>query len=331
MAEVPNTEQSPLKTNSQVDNAYTNEPEDSIVCYCYRLTTKALREAYAKHGSLKAVEEATKVGKGCTGCKVILHSLFGEAATDHYHEEKHKEDQSMGSACSKPGSRTMKGFIVADDNLESVVYSSNAVAPQLGKCDSSATVEFALFNHKGLPVLMRSQKIATNETFIFDTRKEKLERPFHGMFSYTMDRSNYGASRFNIYWSNGKSTTSTHENATTGRPRLVLPILLDRKFAEGPNTLFTGLMNPHYQPIPLTVTLCDTESGETFNWNSTFLPYATAWINVTKHLLVPALTRKPNGKFLFQVATQVGNPNLSITQYFFVHNRTTNTWSANHL
>jgi len=323
--------QEPNTTNDPdvVENAYAKEPEDSLVCYCYRLTTKDLRQAYCKYGSLKGVEEHTKAGTGCTGCKVILHSLFGEAASDHYEHEK--EAPSHGTSCSKPGSRTMKGFIVADDNLESLVYSSNAVAPQLGKCDASAEVEFTLFDHKGLPILMRKQQVSTNETFVFDTRKEKLDRPFHGMFSYTMNRSNFGASRFNIYWTNGKSTTSTHENATTGRPKLILPILIDRQFFEGPNTLYLGLMNPHHQSIPLILTLSDVESGETFNWNTDFIPYSSAWINVSKYMLARAFEKKPNGRFLLQTTTQSGNVHLSITQYFFVHNRTTDTWAANHL
>src|SRR5262245_28914332 len=113
--------------------AHTPSAEDSIVCYCYRLTTRMLRESYARCGSLAGVEQETRAGTGCTGCKVLLYSIFGEKPTDHYQQQN--PDLMLPSSCKRPGNRLMKGFTIANEGLESSVFASNGAAPQLGDCD----------------------------------------------------------------------------------------------------------------------------------------------------------------------------------------------------
>src|SRR5207245_437917 len=119
---------------------------NSIVCYCYRKTVRDLKEAYATCGSLKGVEDATRAGTACSGCKVILQSLFGEAPSD---ANAPFMETTVGTSCSKPGRRIMKGFFIHDENLHSKVFSSNAVAPQLGNCDTTTEAEYTLVDHKG--------------------------------------------------------------------------------------------------------------------------------------------------------------------------------------
>ena len=157
-----------------------------------------LREAYRKCGSVKGVEESTRAGTACTGCKVMLHSLFGEAPSNHY--EKHETPQ-FGTTCKKPGSRIMKGFVLAlGDSMQSTIYSSNGIAPQLGSCDADTKIEWHLLNHRGESVRNGQQMLRTNETFVFRTTEHALPNPFFGIFLLAFERANYGASRFNLYW-----------------------------------------------------------------------------------------------------------------------------------
>lgn len=302
--------------------------EDSIVCYCFKLTTKMLKEAYKKHGSLKAVEAATRVGSACTGCKVILHSLFGEAPSDHY---AGIPAAASGSLCLQPGHRTMKGFIIANDQLESAVYCSNAVAPQLGDCDSTTKIDWTLVDHRGTPVIMDSKTMRTNETFVFDTRKVNLPRPFIGMFFVTLDRSNVGASRFNIYWSNSKSITATHENSSSGKPNTFVPIIIDKEFLAGQNTIYSAIMNPHPKTVEFRLSVFDIDTGDEVHWESELPAYASIWINSNEHLYKPALKKYPKGRFALRVLTTSLDMHSALSNYFFVHNRKTDLWTSNHI
>jgi bacterioferritin-associated ferredoxin len=301
--------------------------EDSLVCYCHRLTTGMLKSVHAKLGSLKAVEDATGAGKACTGCKVILQSLFGEAASDDYHLD---ESPVVGSTCKKPGNRLMKGFIVADGNLESTVYSSNGIAPQLGNCDADTPIEYLLLDHRGVPVLHRKSTLKTNQTFVFDTRKEDFPRPFYGQFMLIFGRSNYGASRFNIYWGNKNSVSATHENSNTGRPRVVLPLAVDRKFLAGSSKIHLGLMNPHQATIKFSITARDLDTQGEITWETELPQYCSMWVNASDYLFKPALEARPDSRFVIEVRSKTDMHN-AISVYFFLHNQENDLWTVNHL
>lgn len=307
------------------------DSDDSMVCYCYRLTTRQLREAYAECGSLSELEKKTRAGTGCSGCKVILHALFNEKPSEAY-QNAIDNTAVVGSACKKPGHRIMKGFVVANNPLQSIVYSSNAVAPQFGECDGSAKIEYLLLDQRGAPVIHRTQDLATNETFVFDTSKENLPNPFVGMFILVYDRSNLGASRFNIYWGNQDSALSaTHENSTTGRPHVFLPIIVTKEFLSGPNTLYIGLMNPHQKTVPMMVSLLDIDTGQEIGWESELLPFNSMWINTNEQLFPQAFHHRPNGRFVIRMVSGNLDRDSAITFYHFMHNKITDLWTAQHL
>lgn len=302
--------------------------EDSIVCYCYRLTTGTLKAAYKKHGSLKAVEAATKVGSACTGCKVILQSLFNEVPSDAYNLD---QPPSLGTACSKPGHRTMKSFIIANGTVESTVVSSNAVAPQFGDCDSSTEIKYTLLNHRGEPVLSRKQNIKTNETFTFKTVDEDLPRPFYGMFLLELGRQNFGASRFNVYWHNQNGACSTHELDITGRPRVFLPITIDREFLSGPNSIYIAVLNPHQRTMPFKLRVFEPDLGIHINWNSELPALCSTWIDANQFLYSKLLENPEAKRAVLEVSNNTLEPQEAITVYFFIHNRVSDIWSVNHL
>ena len=309
---------------------HSPEPEeDAIVCFCYRKTTKELKRLYKETGSsLKALEEATNVGLGCGGCRIVLQSLFGETPSDI-----NQVDQAdiVGSSCVKPGSRTMKGFVIANEHFESTISSSNCVAPQLGQCDSTTKLEYALVDHRGEPVVHKKKTVSTNETFIFRTEEEDLKRPFYGIFMLTFDRSNYGASRFNIHWRSKNCSTSTHENATTGRPRITLPFIVTKEFLDSCNDIYLALMNPHPKANPFTLTVSEVDTLKEYVWHSTLGPMQSTWINANKFLFAHALTENPEGRFAVRTETDTLEQHGAITVYFFFHNRELDLWSSNHL
>lgn len=302
--------------------------DDAMVCYCYRQSLRQIRAKHRECGSLAAMQEKTGIGNACGGCRVVLHSIFDETPSDINQIDA---KPAVGTSCSKPGSRIMKGFIVADGELESTVYSSNAVAPQLGDCDSTIEVDYALLDHTGRPVFIRKAKLMSNEVFVFDTRKENLPRPFYGMFLYGIGRSNYGAARFNIYWSNGKSTTSTHENSDPGRPRVYLPITVTQKFLDGNTKIHLGLMNPHTERISFTIKVIELESGTEFAHESYLDPFASCWLKANEFLYAPALEKIPNGKFALKIESSNLNSRLSMVEYMFFYNKEIGVWTSNHL
>ena len=321
-------EVSPHECTESKCEAHAHDSEDAMVCYCYRMKLSQVKEAYKRCGSLTKLQESTKVGLGCGGCGVVLHSMFGEKISDLNQLDRRP---THGSLCSKPGTRVMKGFIVADGKLESSVYSSNAVAPQLGDCDTTMTVNYALVDHRGVPVIARTTTIKKNEVFVFDTRKENLPRPFYGSFIYGLGRSNYGAARFNIYWSNGVSTTSTHENGDPGRVRVFLPVPVDQRFLNGNTGIYLGCMNPHPEKVPYSITVMDLNGSEAMRYESYLDPFGSTWINANEFLYGPALKRNPGGKYVLK--TESGNLKAAraMVEYMFFHNRETDVWTSNHL
>lgn len=302
--------------------------EDTTVCYCFRLTTGKLKEAYERVGSLKELQKCTRAGTACGGCSVILKTLFGEDPEDINSLERAPE---VGTSCIKPGQRTMRGFIVASNGLESTVCSSNAVPPQLGSCDSSTAVEYTLVDHVGKLVHAGYQVLNTNETFRFTTREIQLERPFVGMFSLTYGRSNFGASRFNVYWSNDNSTCSTHEHNGTGRPRIFLPFSFDAGFLKGPNQIYLALNNPHGQPVPFKFSAFDLDGEASTTWNAVLNPMNSTWVDLNSEVLAPVFERYQRSRIGLKLEVSDLNAYLALSVYFFIYCKKTNTWSANHL
>jgi hypothetical protein len=306
-----------------------------------------LRHLFQEHGSLAKLQEETHIGLACGGCRALLDYHFGEAPVEIM---DFSHDRNRGATvCVKPGDRVMKCFIASSSLLESRAFSCNAVPPQLGNCDTTMTVEYTIYNQLGRPLLTRSQPVATGETFTFDTEVERLPRPFYGMIAYRLNRRNYGASRLNIAWHSGDSTTSTHENAATGRTDVVLPVPVDTKFLEGPNDIYLAIQNPHELARPITLRLFKLDEGNIYNappgsaeggkgrhaavveFHRTLPPRGTMWIAANEELYAPALEKLGGGP----VALRIYSPGATIHEapstYFFFHHRTENIWSANHM
>jgi bacterioferritin-associated ferredoxin len=303
--------------------------EDATVCYCFRLTTGQLKSVYNQVGSLEQLQKCTKAGSACGGCGVILQTLFGERPQDINSLDKAPE---IGSSCVKPGQRTMRGFIVASDGLESTVCSSNAVPPQLGSCDAGTEVEYTLVDHRGKLVLAGHQMLNTNEIFRFSTREHQLSRPFFGMFSLTYGRSNFGASRFNVYWSNENSTCATHENNGTGRPRVFLPFAFDARFLRGANQIYLAVNNPYGQPVPFQLCAFDLDDGPAATtWNAVLNPLNSTWVDINRDILQPVFEKFQRTKIGLKLEVADVNAHLALSVYFFLYCKKTNTWAANHL
>jgi hypothetical protein len=176
----------------------------------------------------------------------------------------------------------MKGLVIANHRLDTVVYSSNGVPPQFAEQEISMPVEYMLLDMAGKPLLHRSITLKSNETFCFDTRRENLPRPLYGMLLYRIGRSNYGGARFNSVWTNGISACSTHEINDSGRPSVVLPIPVDRAFLNGPNVLYLAIQNPKSWPIRLLLQVFDEPGNELGQFYRDLPPNTTQWLNVTE-------------------------------------------------
>ncbi len=313
---------------ADLDNDRHLGSHDSIVCFCYRQTVRDLTAAYKHYGSLRALQSATRIGTACGGCRLDLHALFGEDPADINESERLAR---LGPGCVAAGNKLMSGFIVADGSLESSVHSSNAVAHQLGNHDATAVVSYAVISADGTPIIERRGVLETNATFAFRTIEETLPRPFYGMFLLNYGRGNFGASRFNIQWSNGRSVASTHENATTGRPRTFLPLTVNDGFFAAGNVLYVALMNPHQRLIPFTLTVFDVHGKHKLVWRSVLSPYNSVWIDASERLFGPALERYPGGEFSLKVETMNLKQHAAITVYFFIHNTKSDRWSAQHI
>ena len=314
-------------TTCKHEETRCGQEEDSLVCYCHRLTTGMLKAAHQKLGSLKAVEEATGAGSACTGCKVILQSLFGEAASSHYQLD---QPPVVGSTCKKPGNRLMKGFVISTGTLESTIYSSNGIAPQLGSCDADTPIEYLLLDHRGVPLIHRQALLKTNDTFTFSTKNEDIPRPFYGQFMLIFGRSNYGASRFNIYWGNESGYSATHENSSTGRPKVILPVAVDQKFNEGSSKIHIAVMNPHQETIKYSFSCRDLDGKGEIIWESELPQYCSTWLNASEHLFSQALKSCPQGRFVLEVRSR-GNMHAALSVYYFFHNEINDLWTVNHL
>lgn len=321
--------------------------QDSMVCFCYRKTLGALRSAYEQHGTLSKMQEATRVGMQCGGCRALLQHHFGEAPTEI--SDLSEDDHRGATVCVKPGNRVMKCFIASSSLLESRAFSCNAVPLQLGVCDASMTAEFTIYNHLGRPLINRREHIPTGGTFVFDTEKERLPRPFYGMIAYKLERSNYGASRLNVAWHAGHSTTSTHENFSTGRPDVVLPVPVDRRFLEGPNEVYLAVQNPHSRPREVLFRVFRLDGGAIYGdlrspapegktnpsgaveFSRVLPPLGTAWINASEEFYAPALRVLGDTPLVLRIYAPGVGIHEAPSTYFFLYHREERIWSANHL
>lgn len=319
---------------------------EGIICFCHRKSLTDLRSDLAEHGSLARVQEETHVGLACGGCRAMLQHHFGESPAEIYDLST---DQRRGTTvCMKPGNRVMKGFIASTSLLESHVFSCNAVPLQLGACDATMNVEFSIYNQLGKQIYTRHHRIQTGDTFHFDTAAVGLPRPFFGMATYSIERQNYGASRFNVSWYTNESATSTHENFSTGRPDVVLPLAFDERFLSGPNTVYLAIQNPHPGEREVHFRVFRLDTGEIYEaaLNAATrtrsraavesvrkLPtLGTMWVNVQEELIFPAQKKLGAGVPLaLRIYTPVQSIHQALSMYFFFHHRPTNIWSANHL
>ncbi|OAI57035.1 hypothetical protein AYO49_03000 [Verrucomicrobiaceae bacterium SCGC AG-212-N21] len=322
----------------------TDHSEDqAIVCFCARKTLGDLRAAYAKHGTLTAMQEATRAGLGCGGCRAILQHHFGETPIE---VSDLSEDHHRGATlCVKPGNRIMKCFIGSSSLFESRAFSCNAVPLQLGSCDATTAIEYTIYNQAGKPILSRSEELGTSRTFLFDTERERLPRPFFGMIAYRLERQNYGASRLNVAWHSGDSVTSTHENFSTGRPDVVLPVPVDPGFLKGPNEIYLAVQNPHpwdrevvFRVFRLhtsalydDLTLTPETAPSAVEFRRKVPAFGTQWIHASSEFYAPALEKIGKGPVALRIYAPGATVDQATSTYFFLHHRTENIWSANHL
>lgn len=301
---------------------------DSIVCYCLNRTHSALTTAYARCGSLKRLQDETRVGTVCGGCRIVLESLFEEKTE----EILNLKPRNGAHAFFQPGTRFMRGLLIADGELDTVIYSSNGVPPQYGHQEMGTTLQYAVLDAKGALVLQRQAYLKTYETFSFDTRKEQLPRPFYGTFIYVMGRTNYGASRFNTIWKSRDSSAGTHENTFTGRPKMVLPIIVDEAFLAGPNEVRLAMQNPHGFTVPCQFRAFDVDRPQVQGMFYFDLPpQSTRWFRLNEEVFRPTLARQPGSRIAVEISCIPADTRIAPAMYFFVHNRNTGIWNANHI
>lgn len=303
--------------------------DDSTVCYCYNKTRRDLLEAYGRCGSLAQVQAETRAGNNCGGCRLLLESMFGEATGEIM--ALRGSPLTNPRFCNKPGTRIMKGFVIADHELDTRVYASNGVPPQFGGQDTTIPIEYVLLDDSGRRVAGRAEEWKTNETFCFDTSAIDIPRPLHGMFLLMLGRVNYGAARFNLVWGNGVSACSTHEVNDSGRPSVVLPLFADRAFLDGPNTVYVSVQNPHPRPISVRFDLFDSGNRSLAEFRAKLEPGHTRWFDVNSEFYSPALRANPSGAAALRIETDPVDVSCAPTTYFFFHNRNTGIWTANHL
>lgn len=326
---------------------------EGIICFCYRKSLADLKQGLAEHGTLDRMQEAMRVGMACGGCRAMLHHHFGGGVA-------HINDFSVGAGgttCAKPGSRTMKGFIASSSLMESHIFSCNAVPLQLGACDAGTDAEFVIYNHLGRPIYSRKHHVASGETFHFDTALARLPRPFYGMVTYSISRGNLGPSRFNVSWYREESSTSTHENASTGRPDVVLPIAFDHRFLNGPNDVYLAVQNPHAHAINLVFRVFRMGDGNLYDhvdtqrssssflkrlvgihrrtaveWHRRLPSMGTLWIPVHDDFMLPAAkTLGIDDALALRIYAPECDMHMAPSTYFFFHHKPTNVLSCNHL
>jgi hypothetical protein len=313
---------------------------EGIICFCYRKSLADLQQGVQTHGSLERMQDAMRVGLACGGCRAMLHHHFGGGLT----EINDFSVQAGGTTCMKPGNRTMKGFIGSSSLFESHIYSCNAVPLQLGECDATTAAEFVIYNHDGKPIYSRPHRVKSGGTFHFDTARARLPRPFFGMATLTLERKNLGSSRFNVSWYGKESSTSTHENISTGRPDVVLPVVFDERFMKGPNDVYLAVQNPHHQAMEVTFRVFQMNgqniyAGESeddhktaVEWTRTLPSMGTLWCHVQREFILPAAQSLGTASALgLRIYSPGGTLHSAPSSYFFFHHRPSNVWSANHL
>lgn len=313
---------------------------EGIVCFCYRKTLCDLQQSVKTHGTLEQMQEATRVGLACGGCRAMLHHHFGGGLS----EINDFSIESGGTSCLKPGQRWMKGFIASSSLFESHLYSCNIVPLQMGECDADTDAEFVIHNQEGRAIYSRTQRVRTGETFHFDTARARLPRPFFGMASLILERKNLGSSRFNVSWYGKEFCTSTHENVSTGRPDVVLPLIFDQRFLRGPNDVYLAVQNPHPHAMDITFRVFCPADGNIFSrspseagervveWTQTLPSMGTFWHHVQRDFISRAARTLGEGvPMALRIYAPKATMHSSPSSYFFFHHRPSNVWSANHL
>ena len=115
------------------------------------------------------------------------------------------------------------------------------------------------------------------------------------------------------------------------RPSAFLPIPVDLDFLRGPNTIHLALQNPHDWPIRLQLQVFDGPGIDYAREYREMPPHTTQWVDVLKELYGPVLAAHPRAKLSLHIESDPVRMEFAPTLYFFMHNRNTDIWTANHL
>lgn len=309
-------------------NAVPAAPEsrtvDPVICFCFRVTERKLREAYRECGSLEKVKECTRAGTACRGCLTSLSAMFNQdIAWD--------AEASKTSSCLYSGQSVMKALVLSVEGLETRALAANAPAPQLNSCNLDGNISYSLVDGAGQRIFRRTQPISTFHNFLFDTATEMLPKPFVGQLIYEIDRKNRGSGRLGTQWYSPNGVAATHENSSTGRPRVFVPITLDKQFRNGPNRLYLAIVNPHEINAQFDLNVFNRGKQVLVNGSGTMGPYNSLWVDASESLFKPLEGKIGDEPLYIGLETRGLNIHAALSCYFFLHNLSTGAWSCQHL
>jgi hypothetical protein len=114
-------------------------------------------------------------------------------------------------------------------------------------------------------------------------------------------------------------------------PAVVLPLLVDPKFLKGANSIYLGMQNPHGKALNVILQIFEVESDRKVDQVLSIPSHGTRWIDANRMLYAPAMQQLGKGSFALRVFTPELDTHCAPTLYFFIYNRTLETWSANHM
>jgi hypothetical protein len=297
---------------------------DPVVCFCFRLTEKQLRNSYSECKNLDDLKCKTRAGTACRGCLSSLTAMFNQ--DDNWHASATRQ-----SSCVYSGQSLMKGLIVSLDGLETQAVAANSPAPQIVNCNLDATVNYVIVDGAGQIVSEGTQNLPTNKNFIFDTATANFKKPFVGQIFYQLDRKNRASGRLSTRWYSKSGVAATHENGSTGRPRVFVPFGLDTGFISGPNKIYLAVVNPHAENTSFELSLFG-KSGTTFGKGSGVLgAYNTIWVDIDDVFVNPLRNNWPTQGAYIKLETTNLIRDLALSCYVFIHNQNTGSWSCQHL